>query len=330
MNDTSLARTFLFIGLISSFVAVVVVLARRARRAFRDAARRLGLEEPRWDSGSLTGSLNGMDVYAQEIAGGRYSSPHMVIEVAFSPCELLLDLRRQSRAEERAVAAGEAVDLATGDADFDETWIVEGAPAERVRRLLKKRKLRERIQELAQLPEVRVTIEDGKVTLYRLGTDRVKGNLDEARIHLALDIARAAAVESEKPLPEAPAEVDPAAADYRTSPLRAQLDTSREKVQDLKEKRAARRLREARGTMALMHVGSFAIAALFALKKNIHPAEGLVLGAAGNLIATVVNLQRLKDLRASAPQVPVGPFPMGIIVASWVIFGAALAFLRLR
>jgi hypothetical protein len=318
---------------VALFLAFLSAAARR--KVFRECGLRLRLERMRFDSESVSGRVRGMHLRAHEIPGGKNSPPHMAIEVDFSPCELLVELRRQSGDEERAVAAGEAIDLETGDARFDRTWIVEGAPPERVHALLGRKKLRERLLEFAKLAEARVTIEDGRLSLYRRGTDVESGVVDDKRIQLALDLAAAAAVASEKELAAEP-EIDEAASTYRaTVRKRSQGESGGAMIQALRVKRAERRLREALPTMIAGHALAPGLALVFAFAASRDPllkgsVELVGLGVVGLLTASAASVRFVMNLQRATPEVGFGVGDRAVFLASWVVFGAAVGFCALR
>lgn len=72
-----------------------------------------------------------------------------------------LDLRPRTDAEDRAIAAGQAIDVAIDDADVRARYVVEGAPAAQVRALLSA----EVRDPLLALPPVRIRIRAGALTV---------------------------------------------------------------------------------------------------------------------------------------------------------------------
>lgn len=248
-------RVLVALAVVAGLVFILYVASQR-RKAFRLCGEKLGLKNVRVDSESLSGELRGLTLHVRIIPGGKNSPPHMAIEVTFAPCAILLELRLQTSQEERAVAAGEALDLTTGHATFDAAWIVEGAPAPRVLRLFENAPLRVQLIQLGHFPEAAVTIGEGKVTLYRRGSDLENGAVATERIELALALAEAVAAESDLPLPEGePGEIDEAAADYRQAGRRGlgEGDGGMAQLLALKAMRGNRILRAARVPMFIGH-----------------------------------------------------------------------------
>jgi hypothetical protein len=307
-------------------VTMLVVNARKAKQAFQACGVELGLANAHADAQSVSGDVDGLHVVARVIPGGKNSPPHMSIEVGFTPCDLLLDLRPTTRSEQRAVAAGEAVDVQTGDAAFDAAWIVEGAPERLVVRALGDAAIRGRLIELASIVEARVTIEDGLVTIYRRGSDVADGRVDATRIRLALDLARSARLVSEEPLAEAPPPPDDAAATYRSAGPRPPREPIAENLRKLKELRAARALRGARFAILAGHLltpgaGAVLMGTSIADGQARGSVELAVFGGLALGLATGLSQRFLNGLRRGAPSIRYDELTRSTILASWAIYG---------
>jgi hypothetical protein len=124
---------------VASMVAIVggTLAARRARlRVIEEAFRSLG-GEPTRKLGSVEGILRGLVVHFDPYSGNRNRSRticRLTLPVECPPFEM--ELRPATRWGVRDVEHGRANDLALGDPRFDESFIVEAAPAEHARALI--------------------------------------------------------------------------------------------------------------------------------------------------------------------------------------------------
>jgi hypothetical protein len=305
-------------------------LMRRDRRAFGACASRLGLTNARFDSEGISGELDGMNVRVRLLRGRRYEPPHMAIEVTFAPCRLLLDLRQQTRGEERMVAAGRAVDLVTDDTAFDERWIVEGAPPARVLNTLRDADLRARLCYFGLHPEARVTIEDGVVSLYRQGSDTDGSTVDDTHVRLAIELASSAAVASETPSPEDEA----ATATYRAAGRAGADPSGALGIIALKQTRAARRLRSAR-PLALLGNGVLPALSVYSMATvaSAHPqalaAQAAYLAAFFGplqVVATIATAAFLRRVQRATPGLALDTATVAAVAAGWAVLLGALAF----
>jgi hypothetical protein len=118
---------------IASGAAIVgaSLAARNARlRVVEEAFRSLG-GEPKRELGSVVGSLHGLVVRFDPYTGNR-NQRRTVCRVVLSieRPNFEMDLRPETRWGIRDVEQGRAIDLVLGDPQFDDSFIVEAAPAE--------------------------------------------------------------------------------------------------------------------------------------------------------------------------------------------------------
>lgn len=306
-------------------LAVAAFVARRRRAALERASGALGFSNVEVDAENLRGELRGLRVHAQHFPGGQANPPQMAIEVSFSPCTLLLELRRQTTSEEKNVRAGRALDLGTGDAEFDAAWIVEGAPTPKVVELLANADLRARLLGFSVYQEACVTVEDGVVRLFRVGSDFSGLSFEDAHVRLAIDLAEAAATASKTPSPE-----DVAATEaYRTT-ARAE-PSGAERIRELKFLRADRRVREGRPRLV---VGSSVLPALTVYSMITvagRHAPGLATHATVlfafvgplQVVATVFSLIFLRNVRRTAPGLALDRPSLIVLALGWLVILAA-------
>lgn len=130
-----------FLVALTLFVAFILQQRAERRAMFKACATALGGQLVDADTDSFSATVRGLRLDVELAAGGKNTPKYTHVEVkAAAPFALILYLRPQTAGELRAVQEGEAVDLQVGDPDFDAAWIVEGAPRERVVRLLEIRR----------------------------------------------------------------------------------------------------------------------------------------------------------------------------------------------
>jgi hypothetical protein len=157
------------IGLLLAFGSIALLVGatlanHSARlRVYEEVFRALGGEPHRVRAG-VEGRVHGVLLHYY---GGRPRS-HAVCHarLAIEKPIFEMDLRPQTRAEERDVEGGRAIDLVLGDASFDEQFIVEAAPAEMARALLDERS---RTGLLAFFP-CRMTVSGKELHFTKAGT----------------------------------------------------------------------------------------------------------------------------------------------------------------
>ena len=318
------------------FLAVVVGLiawswkgARERAAIFSATGKRLGMEGLKHTAGSLQGTVRGLGLEVLFVSGSKSERAKTKVEVTFSPCALMLHLRRQTIEEERAVKAGEAVDLTVGDLDFDAAWIVEGAPAERVTRLLANADLRARLMAFAALGTPSIAIEDGKLHLEKEGQDFDGKAIRTEWIELALGLAEAVVDESRAPLTGE--EVDAAGSDYRSVRRVDGSPAAAEKIVELKRLRAVRGIKETRlATIAIMGVMT-ALVLFVTTRDATMPFVGIPVMFM-QAIVTAVLVGRYREYRKSASSVPADPALIVWMMGAWTVNAAitAWAFLRTR
>lgn len=107
------------------------------------------------------GSVAGRDLRFELRPGERRAPDQTVVTLAAADAcgGLEMDLRPQTASEQRHIATGRAIDVITGDARFDESFVVEAAPAALARATLDAR-IRD---DLLRLHPCRVTLASGIV-----------------------------------------------------------------------------------------------------------------------------------------------------------------------
>ncbi|MFO0589285.1 MAG: hypothetical protein U0441_17235 [Polyangiaceae bacterium] len=316
------------------FLAAVVALitwswkgARERAAMFVATGKKLGMEGIKHTAGSLSGAVRGLGVEVMFVSGSKTERSKTKVEVTFSPCALMLHLRRQTIEEERAVKAGEAVDLTIGDLDFDAAWIVEGAPAERVTRLLANADLRARLMAFSAADSPSIAIEDGKLHLEKGGQDLEGNKIHTPWIELAIGLAEAVVEESR--LPIVGEEVDAAGSDYRSVRRVDGAPAAAAKIAELKRLRAVRGIKETRvAAIAIMGVMT-AIVLFFTTRDAEMPFAGIPVMVMQGIV-TAVLVGKYREHRKSAPGVPSDFGLIAWIAGAWIVNAtvSAWAFLR--
>jgi hypothetical protein len=305
----------LVLAAVVAYLVIEVRHRRKQKRLFADCAARLGLTEPTLTSSAISGKVRGMLLDVHFVAGSRNTPSHTTIDVAFSPCPVLLHLRPQNADEERSVEQGQAIDLRVGDAAFDAAWIIEGAPAERVTRILADAGLRARLLAFARVERPSVKIEDGKVSLHRGGSEVSADAIDTERMELCLALAEAVMADAATPL--SPAEIDPALGAYRTGP--SAEGTGAAKIAELKALRATRAIGQLRiATIALGSVLTLMLLG-FQLIGDLSPLFPTLPVLLMLILVTVALASAYRNERRSAPGVPHDKLLVGWLVATWVV-----------
>jgi hypothetical protein len=123
------------------FVAFAIAIAhtlatdsrRRERERFEAAAKAMD-EIERRDGFGVSGFKDGRRVSVSWRKDGIGESTLVACELP--DVKFALELLPQGRGRERQIRDGEAIDVQLGDEAFDSCWMVEGAPADIVRRVL--------------------------------------------------------------------------------------------------------------------------------------------------------------------------------------------------
>jgi len=209
-------------------------------------AQHFGIQDLVGQSGYLAGTLRGLSVEMRYYPARKQSPARTVTTVAGIPATMLLHLRPQTDEEVEQVRKGDALDLDLGNPAFDAAWIVEGAPAARVERVLRHPWFFDRFMALAIQDRPSVLIEDGKVIIDVIGNDFEGPTINSERFVLAMALAEAVALDAATPLP---ATAEALAATYRTSARQDPDDAGRLRLAEL------RVLRGTRAIAALRPVG---------------------------------------------------------------------------
>jgi hypothetical protein len=306
----------------TAYLVVEIRAHRKQKAMFERCGERLGIEGYTHTLREMSGKIRGMPLEVRFVSGDRYKVQHTTIEVAFAPCAVLLELRKQDASEEREVRERRAVDLTVGDPALDQAWIIEGAPPERVKRMLSDASLRAQLAAFAEIDGATLKVEDGKVSLYKLGSEVGADAIATDRIELCLALAEAAVADAKTPLDHG--EVSEAGSDYRAAPRTDELEGAA-KIAELKSMRAARRIAQLRlATLVTMPALSVAAAILPAVTAG--PALAVtapVLLAVAALSAAI--LWSYRDAKKSAPTVPDDPVLVRCFAACWAINLALVA-----
>lgn len=257
----TIVATVINVFIVLACVAALVyeVYKRRERdRKLLLCGEQLGITGFKHTASSITGVMRGRPISVQFQSGGKSSPASTSVEVDCAPCRVLLHLRKADDSERTLVERGHAKDLPIGDPAFDEAWIVEGAPDERVRRILSDPALRARIKAFHSCTAPSVQIEDGKVLVYHKNSDFLTSGVVTDRIELAVALALAAVSDAETPL--LPGEVE--TANYR-SIRRADPEADAEaQIVQLKEIQATRAILDVRsGVIAAFSITTVLIVA---------------------------------------------------------------------
>jgi hypothetical protein len=300
-------------------VALVIFVLSRSKRDPR--AARLGLKRFRPHLDGFSGEHAGMHVHAWQGTSRRHRG-ELGIQVSFSPCRLVCELRPKSQSDEIEAS------VVTGDSEFDETWSVEGAPEELVQAVLGDAHRRARLREFAQHRDVTVSILDGEVTLNReYDDDRERKPLNDRDVRLAIDLARSAADVS-------------ASASERIEEPRARASAAR-KVLAIRARMAARTLRDARIYSIFLSViaTGFTILLLSPLvggasrAMSSRSAAVLIFPVAllvSHVMATIGLLPRLRLARKATPGVATDPVILVSEVTRWAVFLGMVAYIALH
>lgn len=118
-------------------IAGASIAARNARmRVVEDAFQSLG-GEPGRVSWGVRGAVRGIVVHYRLNSGKRQARRTIcTVRLSIQRPAFEMDLRPETRWGRRDVEHGRAIDLALGDAQFDDSFLVEAAPAELARALL--------------------------------------------------------------------------------------------------------------------------------------------------------------------------------------------------
>ncbi len=130
------------VGLLVVFASIATIVgasvaARSARlRVIEEAFRSLG-GDPRRTLRGVEGSVHGLPVrYSFTSGKRRVQSTICVATLSVERPPFEMDLRPESRWGQRDVEHGRAIDLVLGDEAFDDSFLVEAAPADVARALI--------------------------------------------------------------------------------------------------------------------------------------------------------------------------------------------------
>ncbi|MBK8259217.1 MAG: hypothetical protein IPK82_41995 [Polyangiaceae bacterium] len=243
------------LAVVIGFILLVVYSVRKNKQhdsMFVRCAEALGMTEAKFTHSTIVGKVKNRLVEIRFHPGSKNTPRHTTVDVQCEPCAILLHLRKQTADEEQHVERGTAVDVKIGNAVFDSTWLVEGAPAKRILRILSEPTLQQRLIEFGQLDGAGITIEDNKLNLRKNGDEQGPGLIATERFNLAITLAEAVVADATLPIEEGEVRVD--AATYRSAPRVDENAGGRAEIAELK-------LLQARRTMGELRVGSIAAAA---------------------------------------------------------------------
>ncbi|MFO0758098.1 MAG: hypothetical protein U0359_16500 [Byssovorax sp.] len=243
-----------FLGLLLAVGYIVVeVQGRKKQKAmFVACGERLQIQDYNHTPSTMLGKIRGLPLEVHFVGASRQTPAHTTVDVGCPSSAVLLALRPQTAAEQKDVERGDAVDLVLGDPAFDRAWIVEGAPAARIKRVLSSPALRRRLVDFASIQGARITVDKGKVSLYRLGSDIDKDAISTERIEIAVELAEAVIADAEAPL--GPGDIAPGESDYRSGGVaRAEADGAAQ-IAALKLIRATRAVHELRPVAIVLTV----------------------------------------------------------------------------
>lgn len=238
-------------------VALALMAWARARRTGALAQIAAGLAEGYVEpnESGVIGTARGVTITFRFITKGSGSGAESWTEVvALGPfAEIDLELRPSGVLESWQVARGDAVDVEVGDPAFDKAFVVEGAPAAAVKKLLDA-PLRKDL--LALAPLVAKTNERGAVVEKRGWIE------DVSKARVLIDIAAAIATRAPAAVAEMVSEsVVTDSSAYRGTVSsdggRAAIDAARDEVVQLRSMRRARAAR--RGKIIAAVVVAFGV-----------------------------------------------------------------------
>jgi len=235
---------FVALGLFVAFL-----LQRRAERRamFQLCATAIGGTLVDADTDGFRATVRGLHLDVQLEGGGKDSPDHTYVSVkAAAPFALVLYVRPRTGSDAPAVESGPPIDIVVGDPVLDAAWIIEGAPRERVTRMLEDPDLRSKLRAFRGVDEPSVVIEEDTVRVSRRDFDTHGDAMATERIELALALAEAAVAESGRDLP-----VNEGSADYRTAARRPDGARERAQIEALERRRASRDIVKARTALVL-------------------------------------------------------------------------------
>lgn len=333
MSGSDILNVLLVVG----FVALVVhsiLQSRKTNSKFTDLAAKLGIEDFKHTSSSLSGKLRGHALQVRFVSSSKSTPAHTITELGCSSCNVLLHLRRQTEEEEGAVRRGEAVDVRVGDEAFDAAWIIEGAPEARVLRVLSQPALRSALLAFRQLDASSITIEPeaspsaeegaakGRIRLRRNGTDVGPDAITSEWILLGAALADAVVWDAATPLE---AEYDSTAGTYRTAP-RIDVDTQdAAKIAELRALQVKRELRSLRFGAIGGAVFLIALRIMFSIgTKGAGMAGGSIMSLGFGAVLHAILLASYVSERRKAPGTPHDPVLFVAIAIPWIINGGIL------
>jgi hypothetical protein len=132
-----------FLTLVAAFgvIGAAALASRNAHlRVIEEAFRSLG-GDPVRAHGGVEGPVGGHVVHYAvfPVANNRYPRTICRVTLSIERPAFEMDLRTETRSEQRDVEHGRAIDLVLGDEAFDDSFVVEAAPAEVAHALLDER-----------------------------------------------------------------------------------------------------------------------------------------------------------------------------------------------
>lgn len=310
--------TFPFVAL---FVWIWYRSQRNGRRAFAACAETLRMTDPKVTARSLTGTVGGRTIRVTHTTGSEDTPSRFVVDVDCPESAVVLHLRRETGVEVEKMLRGEVIDIELGDKGFDDRWVIEGAPKERVERLLGDAELKRAIDGVAHLEEVGISIDEGKVTVRRRGSDYDGKVVTTHRIELALRLAQAVSEESALALPSSTAVESP----YRSVVVRDVSPHTEAEVVRLRQVVALREIAAQERSIYITHLTLlvFAVVGIALATKPFIFLPIALFGAFGAVKAW----QNWRRKRAIAPLTILEARPYLFAAGTWIV---ALGFLAAR
>jgi hypothetical protein len=180
----AIAGIVLFTICIGWAIHGILEVDRRWDRSLADAQALLESAEL-GERGVVKGNVGGRATTIELTTRGGDSNAEAWTEIRVShQSPTKLALRPQTLPEEAVVAMSRAVDVRVGDGEFDDAFVVDGAPADEVRRILDDVSLR---NELRALAPVEVEDRDAMIQIAKKGW--LDGKLLEALLSAVVTLA---------------------------------------------------------------------------------------------------------------------------------------------
>jgi hypothetical protein len=161
---------FMALILVAAIAIPIIVVNRQKKRrslSLELAREALGGEAQGTDGKSFTAQVGGQQLTYTVDKGpsNRDNKPFVLVTTAAPHMRFSLELRPQTREEEKYIKRGMAVDLKVGNQAFDDAFVIEAAPAAVAFRVLSP----EVQADLLAVQPVAVAVGEGQVLVKRIG-----------------------------------------------------------------------------------------------------------------------------------------------------------------